>query len=126
MILPTDDKLLFVADWLGVARVDVASTRGRNALEAQAYFRRWTRRNVLLQRKSGWYSEPGSASRPSYALLLEFKHGPNRAFEVPTTATLVDGSMYFMANTQVDRLSAHESMPLPATLHDIVVLRLNL
>ena len=52
----------------------------------------------------------------------------NPIFEVPTTATLtlVDGSIHFIANTQVDRLSAHGTMPLPAALHDIVVLRVNL
>jgi hypothetical protein len=50
----------------------------------------------------------------------------NPLFEMPTTEALVNSSLYFMANTQVDKLSARGTMPPAATLHDIVVVKLNL
>lgn len=132
----TDDKLLFVAGWLGVARVDIASKRVKMLSKPRrisdagldgVYFYKGSL--VGIQNPD---LHPGRVMR--YYLNSNMKQieraevleSYNPIFEVPTTATLVDGSIYFMANTQVDRLSAHGTMPLPATLHDIVVLRLNL
>jgi hypothetical protein len=50
----------------------------------------------------------------------------NPVFEVPTTGTLVDDALYFVANTQVDKLKAHGVMPPASQLSDIVVVRLEL
>jgi hypothetical protein len=52
----------------------------------------------------------------------------NPGFEVPTTGTLVDGALYFMANPQVDKLKGEGtgSMPPPNELQDIRLVRLNL
>jgi hypothetical protein len=38
----------------------------------------------------------------------------------------VDNSLYFMANTQVDKLSARGTMPSVEKLNKIAVVRLNL
>ena len=50
----------------------------------------------------------------------------NPLFEVPTTGTLVENSLYFMANTQVDKLTARGTMPPAEKLTDLVVVKLNL
>ena len=132
----TDDKLLFVAGWLGVVRVDIASKRVKMLSKPRrisdagldgVYFYKGSLVGIqnpdLHPGRVMRYYLNSNMDQIERAEVLE---SYNPIFEVPTTATLVDGSIYFMANTQVDRLSARGTMPLPATLHDIVVLRLNL
>jgi hypothetical protein len=48
----------------------------------------------------------------------------NPLFEVPTTGAQVQDSLYFMANTQVDKLTAKGTMPSPSRLRDIIILKL--
>jgi len=50
----------------------------------------------------------------------------NPLFEVPTTGTLVDGTLFFMANTQIDKMKPHDQMPPIAELNDIRILKLKL
>jgi sugar lactone lactonase YvrE len=131
-----DDKVLFVAGWLGVVRVDIASRHVRTLA---------TRKPVCDAGLDGMYFYKGSLvgiqnpdlhpgrvmryylnptmDRVERAEVLE---SYNPVFEVPTTGTLVNNSLYFMANTQVDKLTADGTMPSVEKLNDIVVVRLNL
>ena len=103
--------------------IDNSSSMGdKQALLAQAVPDLVTRRSIQQPIECALFV----SQKPLQSQRAEVLESYNPIFEVPTTATLVDGSIYFMANTQVDRRSAHGTMPLPATLHDIVVLRLNL
>jgi sugar lactone lactonase YvrE len=129
-----DDKVLFVAGWLGVVRVDIASRSVMKLLK---------RLDISDAGLDGMYFykgsligiqnpdlHPGRVMRyylnPAMDRIerAEVAESYNPLFEVPTTGTLVDGSLYFMANTQVDKLGAQGRMPPAGALHDIVVVKL--
>ena len=134
--ISTDDKVLFVAGWLGVARVDIASRRIKTVSKP---------RQISDAGLDGMYFYKGSLvgiqnpdlhpgrvmryylnSAMDQIERAEVLESYNPLFEVPTTGALVDSSLYFIANTQVDRLTARGAMPPPGQLHDIVVVKLNL
>jgi hypothetical protein len=50
----------------------------------------------------------------------------NPLFDVPTTGTLVGDSLYFMANTQLEKRRPDNSMPPASELQDIRILKLQL
>jgi len=132
----SDDKVLFVAGWLGVARVDIASGLAKMLAKPKSisdagvdgmYF--YKSSLVGIQNPD---LHPGRVMRYYLNLAMdriergEVLESYNPLFEVPTTGTLVDNSLYFMANTQVDKLSARGTMPPVEKLNKIAVVRLNL
>jgi hypothetical protein len=51
----------------------------------------------------------------------------NPLFDIPTTGTIVSDSLYFMGNTQIDKMKGeHGAMPPPSELSDIRILKLKL
>ena len=50
----------------------------------------------------------------------------NPLFEVPTTGTIAGDSLYFMANTQLDKMKPHDAMRPQIELSDIRILKLKL
>lgn len=132
----SDDKVLFVAGWLGVARVDIATrhvkilSKPKNISDAGLdgmYFYKGSLVGIqnpdLHPGRVVRYYLNSAMDRIERAQVLE---SYNPTFEVPTTGTLVNSSLYFMANTQVDKLGARGTMPPAAELHDIVIIKLNL
>jgi sugar lactone lactonase YvrE len=132
----SNDRVLFVAGWLGVARVDIASrqikmlSKPRNISDAGLdgmYFYKGTL--VGIQNPD---LHPGRIVRyylnsaMDHIKRAEVLESYNPVFEVPTTGAPVDDSLYFMANTQVDKLTAKGAMPPPNTLQDIIILKLKL
>jgi hypothetical protein len=57
---------------------------------------------------------------------VEVLESYNSFFDVPTTGTLVDDSLYFMANTQLEKRRPDNSMPPTNELQDIRILKLPL
>jgi hypothetical protein len=132
----SDDRVLFVAGWLGVARVDIASRRVKMLSKPRSisdagldgmYFYKGSL--VGIQNPD---LHPGRAMRYYLNSAMdqieraEVLESYNPLFEVPTTGTLVENSLYFMANTQVDKLTARGTMPPAEKLTDLVVVKLNL
>jgi sugar lactone lactonase YvrE len=132
----SDDRVLFVAGWLGVARVDIASRRVKMLSKPRSisdagldgmYFYKGSL--VGIQNPD---LHPGRAMRYYLNSAMdqieraEVLESYNPLFEVPTTGTLVENSLYFMANTQVDKLTARGTMPPAEKLTNLVVVQLNL
>lgn len=131
-----DGNVLFIAGWLGVARVDIASkqvhllSKPRQISDAGLdgmYFYKGTLvgiQNPDLHpgRVMRYYLNPAMDAIQRAEVLESY----NPVFEVPTTGTLVDDALYFVANTQVDKLKAHGVMPPASQLLDIVVVKLKL
>ena len=134
--ISSDDKTLFVAGWIGVARVDIA-TKNFKLLGKPT--------NISDAGLDGMYFYNGSLVgvqnpdlHPSrvvrYFLNPQFDaitraevlETYNPLFDVPTTGTLVDDSLVFMGNTQIDKMQPHDNMPRPSELSDIRVLKLKL
>ncbi len=130
----SDDKTLFVAGWLGVVRVDIASRRIKALSKPK---------NISDAGLDGMYFYQGSLigiQNPDLhpGRVMRYRLNPamdrieraevlesyNPLFETPTTAALTGHSLYFMANPQVDKLSANGTMPPPDKLNDIVVVKL--
>jgi hypothetical protein len=131
-----DDKVLFVAGWIGIASVDIATKQAkllakpRNISDAGMdglYFHKGTL--VGIQNPD---LHPGRVMRyylnsPMDTIeRAEVLEAYNPLFEVPTTGTLVDDSLYFMANPQIDKGKNDGSMPPPNELQDIRILKLKL
>jgi hypothetical protein len=131
-----DDKLLFVAGWIGIARVDIATRQAqllakpRNIADANIdglYFHKGTL--VGIQNPD---VHPGRVMR--YYLNLsrntiaraEVLEAYNPIFDVPTTGTLVGDFLYFAANPQLDKRKEDGSMPPPGVLQDIHIVKLKL
>jgi len=129
-------KVLFVAGWLGVARVDVASRKFQ--LLAKPH-------NVSDAGLDGLYFYNGSlvgiqnpdlhpARVVRYFLdpaldaitRAEVLESYNPLFEIPTTGAIAGDSLYFMANTQIEKLGSDEKMPPLDQLNDILILKLKL
>jgi hypothetical protein len=131
-----DDKVMFVAGWLGVARVDIA-TRKFDLLAKPL--------NIADAGLDGLYYYKGSLvgiQNPDMhpARVVRYFLNPqmyaiaraevleiyNPLFEVPTTGTIAGDSLYFMANTQIEKMGPHDAMPPPNELSDIRILKLKL
>jgi len=50
----------------------------------------------------------------------------NPLFDVPTTGTIVGDSLYFVANTQLEKRNQQGAMPPVEQLHDIELVKLKL
>jgi hypothetical protein len=131
-----DDKLLFVAGWTGVARVDISTRQVKLLARPHAisdanldglYFYRDSL--VGIQNPD---LHPGGVMRYylspdrnaiTHAEVLE---AYNPIFDVPTTGVLVGDSLFFAANPQFDKRKEDGSMPPPGELQDIHVVQLKL
>ena len=134
--LSPDDKVLFVAGWIGVARVDVATKQFKllskplNISDAGLdglYFYKGAligvqnpdlhpSRVVRYVLNPQWDTITRADVLETYSALSE----------LPTTGTIVGDSLYFMGNTQIDKMKEHDGMPPPSELSDIRILKLKL
>ena len=131
-----DDKLLFVAGWVGIARVDMATrqvqllAKPRNVADANIdglYFYKDSlvgiqNPDVHPGRVMRYYLNP-ARNGISRAEVLE---AYNPIFDVPTTGTLVGDVLYFAANPQLDKRKEDGSMPALNELEDIHIVKLKL
>ena len=134
--LSPDDKVLLVAGWIGVARVDVATKQFKllskplNISDAGLdglYFYNGAligiqnpdlhpSRVVRYVLNPQWDTITSAEILETYSPLSE----------LPTTGTIVGDSLYFMGNTQIDKMKEHDGMPPPSELSDIHILKLKL
>jgi hypothetical protein len=134
--LSPDDKVLFVAGWIGVARVDIATKQFKllskplNISDAGLdglYFYKGAligiqnpdlhpSRVVRFVLNPQWDTITSAEVLETYSPLAE----------LPTTGTIVGDSLYFMGNTQIDKMKEHDGMPPPSELSDIRILKLKL
>jgi hypothetical protein len=134
--LSPDDKVLFVAGWIGVARVEIATKQFKllskplNISDAGLdglYFYKGAlvgvqnpdlhpSRVVRYVLNPHWDSITSAEVLETYSPLSE----------LPTTGTIVGDSLYFMGNTQIDKMKEHDGMPPPSELNDIRILKLKL
>ncbi|HZR56525.1 MAG TPA: hypothetical protein VFA74_06605 [Terriglobales bacterium] len=131
-----DDKMLFVAGWIGIVRVDIATKQFR--LLAKPH-------NISDAGLDGMYFyngslvgiqnpdlHPGRVMRyflnPSMDTIqrAEVLESYNPLFDIPTTATIVDESLYFMANTQIEKQTDGRSTVPLKEWRDIEVVKLKL
>jgi SMP-30/Gluconolactonase/LRE-like region len=134
--LSPDDKVLFVAGWLGVTRVNIATKQFKllskplNISDAGLdglYFYKGAligiqnpdlhpSRVVRYVLNPQWDAITNAEVLEAYSPLAE----------LPTTGTIVGDSLYFMGNTQIDKMKEHDGMPPPSELSDIRILKLKL
>jgi hypothetical protein len=134
--LSPDDKVLFVAGWIGVARVDIATKQFKllskplNISDAGLdglYFYKGSlvgiqnpdlhpSRVVRYVLNPQWDAITSAEVLETYSPLAE----------LPTTATIVGDLLYFMGNTQIDKMKEHDGMPPPSELSNIRILKLKL
>jgi hypothetical protein len=134
--LSPDDKVLFVAGWIGVARIDIATKQFKllskplNISDAGLdglYFYEGAligiqnpdlhpSRVVRYVLNPQWDAITSAEVLETYSPLAE----------LPTTGTIVGDSLYFMGNTQIDKMKEHDAMPPPSELSDIRILKLKL
>jgi SMP-30/Gluconolactonase/LRE-like region len=134
--LSPDDKVLFVAGWIGVVRVDVATKQFKlfskplNISDAGLdglYFYKGAligiqnpdlhpSRVVRYVLNPQWDTITSAEVLETYSPLSE----------LPTTGTIVGDSLCFMGNTQIDKMKEHDGMPPPSELSDIRILKLKL
>jgi hypothetical protein len=131
-----DDKVLFVAGWIGVARVDIATKRFKllskplNISDAGLdglYFYQGAligiqNPDLHPSRVVRYILNPRMDAITSAEVLETY----NPLFDVPTTGALVGDSLYFMANTQIQKMKEHRVMPPLSELNDIQILKLKL
>jgi hypothetical protein len=134
--LSPDDKVLFVAGWIGVARVDI-STKQFKLLSKPL--------NISDAGLDGLYFYEGAligiqnpdlhpsrvvryVLNPQWGAITsaEVLETYSPLAELPTTGTIVGDSLYFMGNTQIDKMKEHDAMPPPSELSDIRILKLKL
>jgi hypothetical protein len=134
IVLSPDDKLLFVAGWIGVARVDIATKQFKllskplNISDAGLdglYFYNGSlvgiqNPDLHPSRVVRYVLSPQMDAITSAEVLETY----SPLAELPTTGTIVGDSLYFMGNTQIDKMKEHDSMPPPSELSDILKLRL--
>jgi hypothetical protein len=128
-----DQKLLFVAGWVGIARIDLATkvfhllSKPHNVSDAGLdgmYF--YNGSLVGIQNPD---LHPGRVLRyylnPSMDTITraEVLESYNPIFDIPTTGTLVGESLYFMANTQIEKRELKTSSP---DWQDIKIVKLKL
>jgi hypothetical protein len=135
--LSPDDKVLFVAGWIGVTRVDVATKQFKllskplNISDAGLdglYFHQGALVGIqnpdLHPSRVVRYVLNAQMNAITRAEVLETY---NPLFDIPTTGTIVSDSLYFMGNTQIDKMKGeHGAMPPPSELSDIRILKLKL
>jgi hypothetical protein len=131
-----DDKLLFVAGWIGIARVDIATrhvqllTKPHNVADANIdglYF--YKDSLIGIQNPD---VHPGRVMR--YYLNLarntiqraEVLEAYNPIFDVPTTGAKVGDSLFFAANSQLDKRKQDGSTSSQSELQEIHIVRLKL
>ena len=131
-----DDKLLFVAGWIGVARVDIATKQVQPLAKPRAisdanldglYFYQDSvvgiqNPDVHPGRVIRYYLSPDRKAITRAEVLEAY----NPIFDVPTTGALVGDSLFFAANPQFDQRKEDGSMPPPSELQDIHVVQLKL
>jgi hypothetical protein len=131
-----DDKLLFVAGWIGVARIDMATrqvqllAKPHNIADANLdglYFYKGSlvgiqNPDVHPGRVMRYYLNPAKNTIARAEVLEAY----NPIFDVPTTGTLVGDFFYFAANPQLDKRKEDGSMPSLGELQDIHIVRLKL
>jgi len=132
--LSTDEKVLFVAGWIGIVRVD---------LTTKQFFLLSKPRNVSDAGLDGMYFykgslvgiqnpdlHPGRVMRyylnPAMDTIIRAQvlEAYNPSFDIPTTGTLVGDFLYFMANTQIEKRDIRNTSP--DFWQDIKVVKLNL
>jgi hypothetical protein len=131
-----DDKQLFVAGWIGVARIDMATrqvqllAKPHNIADANLdglYFYKGSlvgiqNPDVHPGRVLRYYLNPAKNTITRAEVLEAY----NPIFDVPTTGTLVGDFFYFAANPQLDKRKEDGSMPSLGELQDIHIVRLKL
>jgi hypothetical protein len=131
-----DDKLLFVAGWIGVARVDVATrqvqllAKPHNIADANIdglYFHKGTligiqNPDVHPGRVMRYYLNQARSTIERAEVLEAY----NPIFDVPTTGTLLGDFLYFAANPQLDKRKEDGTTPSPVELQDIHIVKLKL
>ncbi len=134
--LSPDDKVLFVAGWIGVARVDIATKQFKLLSKPL---------NISDAGLDGLYFYKGAligiqnpdlhpsrvvryVLNPQWGAITnaEVLEAYSPSAELPTTGTIVGDSLYFMGNTQIDKMKEHDGMPPPGELSDIHILKLKL
>jgi hypothetical protein len=136
IVVAPGDKVLFVAGWIGVVRVDIATRqyklllKPRNISEAGLdglYFYQGALIGIqnpdLHPGRVVRYNLNSAMDTITSAQVLE-AYSPQ--LELPTTGTLAGDSLLFMGNTQIDREGPHHIMPPPSELSDVRILRLKL
>ena len=133
--LSDDEKTLFVAGDFDVQRVDLATKRvtglqkSNDVVDASIdglYFYQGS----LVGIQNGIH--PGRVVRfyldPTLTRIIrsEILETYNPAFENPTTGSLDDDSLLFMANTQLHKWSPGKPLPPAVSLKDIQILRIKL
>jgi hypothetical protein len=136
LAVSSDDKLLFIAGWIGVARVEIATrqvqllAKPRNIADANIdglYFHKGTlvgiqNPDVHPGRVIRYYLNPDRNTIERAEVLEAY----NPIFDVPTTGTLVGDFLYFAANPQIDKRREDGSMPPANELQDIHIVKLKL
>ncbi|MGA8142827.1 MAG: hypothetical protein WB987_02930 [Candidatus Acidiferrales bacterium] len=131
-----DGKILFVAGWIGVVRVDVATKQFKllakplditDAGLDGVYFYKGSlvgiqNPDLHPARVVRYFLNPRMDAITCAQVLETY----NPLFEIPTTGTIAGDSLYFMANTQIEKMKAHDAMPPASELSDIRILRLKL
>jgi hypothetical protein len=136
IVVSSDDKLLFVAGGIGVARVDITTrhvqllAKPRSVADANIdglYFHKGTligiqNPDVHPGRVMRYYLNPAMNTIERAEVLEAY----NPTCDVPTTGTLVGDFLYFAANPQFDKRREDGSMPPPGELQDICIVKLKL
>ena len=136
LALTPDERTLYVADYSrGLLRVDLA-TRGVTLMKAAdsvlalgvdgLYYHRGHLigiQNGVEPHRVARFSLAPSGDRVLAAQVLERAHP---RYQEPTLGVLVNGDLYYIANSQWERFGADGRIPEPAVLERPVVLRLPL
>jgi sugar lactone lactonase YvrE len=132
----TDDKLIFVAGWIGVVRVDLATkqfgllTKPSNVSDAGLDGMCLYKGSIIGIQNPDLH--PARVMRYSLNPKMdtitrqEVLEAYNPLFDVPTTAAIVRDSLYFVANTQLEKRNQQGAMPPVEQLHDIELVKLKL
>jgi hypothetical protein len=134
--LSVNEKILFVAGWIGVARVDIATKQFKllskplnisdAGLDGLYYFKGSLvgiqNPDLHPSRVVRYVLNPEMDGITSAEVLETY----SPLLDLPTTGTIVGDSLYFMGNTQLDSMKAHGEMPPPSELSDIRILKLKL
>jgi hypothetical protein len=134
--LSPDDKVIFVAGWIGVARVDVETKQFKllskplNISDAGLdglYFYKGAligiqNPDLHPSRVVRYVLNPQWGTITSAEVLETY----SPLSELPTTGTIVGDSLYFMGNTQIDTMKEPDGMSPPSELSDIRILKLKL
>jgi hypothetical protein len=134
--LSSDERVLFVGGWIGIARIDLATKQFQLLRKAD---------NISDAGLDGMYFykqsligiqnpdlHPGRVMRyflnPAMDTITraEILESYNPRFDIPTTGTLVRDSLYFMANTQIEKREQSGSSPAREPWQEIQVVKLKL